>query len=149
MENKTVNMILRMVRILLPVVAIILGALNGSYTKIWIDPNSSTDEPKYLSAATNYFDFSAQTILDWLPVVCMLLCMVAVVVAVVCAVKETENNLVLLSNIFCFAMVADAALLIFCGIVTPLMWVIGGLLLTGLVITAVQEMKMEDAHKKS
>ena len=149
MENKTVNMILRIVRIILPVVAIILGAFKGSYTKIWIDPSSSTDAPQYLSAATNYFDFSAQSILDWVPFVCMLLCMVAVVVAIVCAFKETENNLVLLSNIFCFAMVADAALLIFCGNVTPLMWVIGGLLVTGLVITAVQEMKMEDAHKKS
>ena len=147
MENKTVNMILRIVRIILPVVAIVLGALNGSYIRVRLDTNSPVNAPVYLASASNYFDLTGQTILDWVPLICMLLCVVAVIIAIVCAVKETENNLVLLANFLCFALVADAVLLMFCGTVTVLMWVIAGVLLTGLVITALQEMKMEDAHK--
>lgn len=148
MENKTVNMILRFVRILLPLVALILGMIPGSYLSVRLDPNSPPDAPAYIVKDSNYFDFTAQTLIDWLPVICMLLCMVAVIVAIVCAVKETENNLVLLSNFLCFALVADAAILIFCSTATVLMWVIGGVLMTGLVIAALQEMKMEDAAKK-
>lgn len=148
MENKTVNLILRFVRIVLPLVAIVLGAIPGSYTKVRLDPTSTGDVPKYLTTPTNYFDATAQTLIDWVPLVCMLLCIAAVVVAVVCAVKETENNLTLLANLFCFALVADAAIVIFTGAPTVLTWVIGGLLVAGLVITSMQEMKMEDKNRK-
>lgn len=148
MENKTVNWILRFVRILIPVVTLILGTINGSYISVRLDPSSPAEAPAYLASPSNYFDFTAQTWIDWIPFICMLLCMAAVVVAIVCAVKETENNLVLLSNFFCFALVADAAILIFCSAATVMMWVIGGLLMAGLVITALQEMKMEDAAKQ-
>ena len=148
MENKTVNMILRYVRILFPLLALILGASPGSYTSVRIDPNSPAEAPAYITKPSNYFDFTAQTLIDWAPVICMLLCIVAVIVAIVCVVKETENNLVLLSNFLCLALVADAAILMFGSTATVLMWVIGGVLMTGLVITALQEMKMEDAAKK-
>ena len=148
MENKTLNQILRYVRIALPLLAIVLGAIPGSYTKIRLDPASTAEAPKYLTTPTNYFDLTAQTLIDWVPLICMLLCIAALVVAIVCAVKETENNLTLLANMFCFAMVADAAIVIFTGTPTVLTWIIGGVLIAGLVITSMQEMKMEDANKK-
>ena len=148
MENKNVNIILRIVRIAIPVVAIILGLIPGSYIKVRLDPNSPAEAPQYITSPSNYFDMSGQTLLDWVPLVCMFLCALAVVAAIVCAVKETENHLVVLANMLCFALVADAALLMFCGAVTTLMWVIGGVLTAGLVLTSMQEMKMEDANKK-
>ncbi len=148
MENKNVNLILRILRIVLPLAALIMGFIPGSYTSVRVDPASSTDAPVFITKPSNYFDFTAQNILDWVPFICMLLCIGALIAAIVAAVQETEKNLVILANFFCFAMIADAVLLMFCGAVTPLMWVIGGVLLTGLVITSVQEMKMEDANRK-
>ena len=148
MDNKNVNLLLRILRIVLPLSAIVMGILPGSYKSVRLDPASTAEAPKYLINPSNYFDFSAQTLLDWVPLICMLLCMATLVAAIVAAVQETEKTLTVLANFFCFAMIADAALLMFCGAVTPLMWVIGGVLLAGLIMTSLQEMKMEDANRK-
>lgn len=148
MENKNVNLFLRILRVVLPLSAIIMGLIPGSYTSVRVDPASKSDPPDFIIKPSNYFDFTGQSILDWIPFVCMLLCVGTLVAAIVAAFRETEKNLVLLANFFCFAMIADAALLIFCGAVTPLMWVIGGVLLAGLGLTSWQEMKMEDASRK-
>ena len=148
MENKNVNLILRILRIVCPLAAIIMGIIPGSYTSVRVDPTSQTDPPAFIVRPSNYFDMTGQSILDWVPFICMLLCIAALIAAIVSFFRETEKNLVILANLSCFALVADALLLMFCGSVTPLMWIIGGVLLVGLVITSWQEMKMEDANRK-
>lgn len=133
-------------RILLPAAAIVLGCVPGSYVK----SIPVTDENGYAIAVdtlpTNYFDFAGNGLSDWAPLICMLLCIAAVVCAVVCIWKETENALTLLANMLCMGLVADFLIMIFLN-PTVIGWCIAGVLAVALVITAAQEMKMEDAKK--
>ena len=136
----------KVLRIVLPAVAILLGFIPGSY----LESVPVTDENGYAvsvnTVATNYFDFAGRGLSDWAPLICMLLCVAAVVCAVICMYKETENTLTVLANMLCMGLVADFLIMIFLN-PTIIGWCIAGLLAVGLVITAAQEMKMEDAKK--
>ena len=143
-ENKTVNMLIRILRIVLAIVALILGGINGSYRIPVKETDVSTEVVRYIE--TNYFDMQVFET-NWCPMICMILTLVAVAVAVYCVFKETENSLTLLTNMYMMAMVANLITLIFLTL-TPIGWCITFVLGAGLTITAVQEMRMEDAKKR-
>ena len=143
MENKIVKILIKILRILLPIGALCLGGINGSYSI----PVRETQEGEVVRhIVTNYFDMQVFDT-NWCPMICMILTIVAVVVAVVCFFKETENSLTLLTNMLMMAMTANLLTLIFLTL-TPIGWCITFILAADLVITAVQEMRMEDAHKR-
>ena len=147
MEKLLNSIWVKILRIVLPVSALGLGAIPGSYEKIKQiseDPNAAAH---FIEVSTNYYDFSGKGLMDWVPLICMLLCAVAAVAAVVCLRNETENNLTALASALSFALLADLAIVIFmpatvCG------WCIAAVLIIDLAITAYQEMKMEDERKK-
>ena len=108
------------------------------------DPNAAAH---FIEVSTNYYDFSGKGLMDWVPLICMILCAAAAVAAAICMRKETENSLTKLASLLSFALLADLAIVIFmpatvCG------WCIAAVLIIDLAITAYQEMKMEDARKK-
>ena len=137
----------KILRIVLPAAAVVMGAIPGSYQKSIPVTGADGSVERVDVIVTNYFDFAANGLMDWAPMICMLLCIAAVVCGVVCLFKETENSLTVLANMLCMGLVADLLIMIF---LTPtvLGWCIVGVLTAALIITAAQEMKMEDAKRK-
>ncbi len=137
----------KLIRIVLPAAAVAMGAIPGSYLK---------EVPNFLedgtlasvdAVRTTYFAFGGNGLMDWLPLICMVLSIGAVIAGIVCLFKETENMLVLLANLMCFAMVSQLLIIIFLA-PTVLGWCIAGVLAIALALTAVQEMKLEDKNRK-
>lgn len=137
----------KILRIVLPVAAVVMGAIPGSYQKSIPVTGTDGSVESVDVTITNYFDFAANGLMDWAPLICMLLCVAAVICAVVCIFKETENSLTVLANMLCMGLVADLLIIIFLA-PTVLGWCIAGVLTVALIITAAQEMKMEDAKRK-
>lgn len=142
MDKKPVNILFKILKILLPLAAIVMGCVNGSYMKI-----TMTEDGMPLEIASTYFVFNEFTLVDIVPLLCMLLCIGAVVMAIVCAFKETEDNLVRLGHFLCIGMVADLLIAILMTS-TFLCWCIAAVLGIALAITAVQEIWMENQKKK-
>ena len=147
MENFLKSIWAKLLRIVLPAAAVVMGAFSGSYQKSIPVTGADGSVERVDVIVTNYFDFAANGLMDWAPMICMLLCIAAVVCGVVCLFKETENSLTVLANMLCMGLVADLLIMIF---LTPtvLGWCIVGVLTAALIITAAQEMKMEDAKRK-
>ena len=147
MENFLKSIWAKLLRIVLPAAAVVMGAIPGSYQKSIPVTGADGSVERVDVIITNYFDFSANGLMDWAPMICMLLCIAAVVCGVVCLFKEAENSLTVLANMLCMGLVADLLIMIF---LTPtvLGWCIVGVLTAALIITAAQEMKMEDAKRK-
>lgn len=147
MENFLKSIWAKILRIALPAAAVVMGSIPGSYQKSIPVTNAAGSVESVDIIVTNYFDFAANGLMDWAPMICMLLCIAAVVCGIVCFFKETENSLTVLANMLCMGLVADLLIMIF---LTPtvLGWCIVGVLTAALIITAAQEMKMEDAKRK-
>lgn len=96
---------------------------------------------------SSYFIFQGNGLMDWMPLICILLAAVAVIVAVYSLFKETESVLMWLTRLLCFSLVAQTVILIFLS-PTVWSWCMGGVLLIALALTAVQEMKLEDKNRK-
>ena len=143
MDNKIVKILIKLLRIVLPIGALCLGAVNGSYR---IPVRETPDGEVVNHMVTNYFDMQVFDT-NWCPMICMILAIVAVIVAIVCFFQETENSLTLLTNMLMMSMTANLLTLIFLTL-TPIGWCITFILAADLVITAVQEMRMEDARKR-
>ncbi len=146
MENKAVSMILRILRILLPCGALLLGTVTGSYQMPVVETESSAQV--LYTIPTNYFDMRVFDSGNWCPMICMLMTVVTVIAAIVCCFKETENSLVTLTTLASVAMVACLGTVLFIHELTLLGWCIVALLGALIVIAAGQEMKLEDARKK-
>ncbi len=143
MDRKPISIILKIVKILLPVAAIVMGSINGSYMKTTI-----TEDAEVVDIAANFFVMNGTGLLDFAPLACMLLCIAATAMAVYCAFKETEDNLVRLGHLLCIGMVADLLIAIFMT-ATIWCWCIAAVLGIALAITAVQEIRMENKRKKN
>ena len=142
MDKKSVNILFKILKILLPLSAIVMGCVNGSYMKM-----TMTEDGMPLEIASTYFVFRDFTLVDIAPMACMLLSIGAVVMAIICAFKETEDNLVRLGHFLCIGMAVDLLIAILMTS-TTLCWCIAAVLGIALSIAVVQEMWMENQHKK-
>lgn len=146
MDNKTVKILLRLLRIFLPAGAFALGLIPGSYAMPVKETAESTQVLYKID--TNYLDMTVFDSGNWCPLICMVLLVITVAVAIYCAVKETENTLVLYANFATFSMIACLASILFILELTAIGWCMVGVLAVAITVTAIQEMKMEDARKK-
>lgn len=146
MKNKAVSILLKLLRILLPAGAFVLGLLPGSYA-MPVKETSESTEVLY-KIQTHYFDMTVFESGNWCPLICMVLLIATVMIAVYCAFKETENNLVLLAHLGSFSLLACLGSILFIFELTAIGWCMAGLLAGMIAVTAIQEMKMEDARKK-
>ncbi len=144
MEHKIVRIILKIVRILLPAGAMLLCTLPGSYQI----PVKQTEDSVLVvdKIATNYLDPMVHETGNWMPILFVVLCAASVVLAVICSFQETEKTLTWLTGALCLAMVADLATLIFMDL-TPIAWVIAGLMGAAVALTAYQEIQLEKKGK--
>ena len=139
----------KILRILLPASAMVMGAVKGSYDTVkQISSVTDTDLGEYAEAPySHYYDFQGTGLLGWAPFLCMIACGLSVVLAIVCLRHETEKNLTALAGTLCVAVVIN--MLIMCIMpVTLMASLICTVLLLAILITAAQEMKMENAKKK-
>ena len=136
----------KIIRLVLTVSAVVMGCLPFSYMK----EVPQFDEGGTLTAVdkifSSYFIFEGNGLMDWMPLICILLCIAALIVAIYSMFKETENVLLWLTRFLCFAMVAQFVIIIFLA-PTVWGWCIGCVLLLALALTAVQEMKLEDKNR--
>lgn len=146
MDKKIVNILLKTLRILLPAGAFGLGLVQGSYA-MPVKETADSTEVLY-KIQTHFMDVAVFDSGNWCPMICMVLLIATVAVAIVCAVKETENNLVLLANLGTFSMVACLGSILFLLELTAIAWCMVAMLGVMITVTAVQEMRMEDARKK-
>lgn len=136
----------KIMRIVLAAAVVVMGIIPGSFIKevpITVDGRATGE---IQSIVTNYFAFDTSGIQGWAPMVCGLLCVLALICAVICFFKETENTLTLLANMLCMGLAVNLLMQIFLK-PTVLGWCIAALLIADLIITAMQEMKLEDAKK--
>ena len=145
MDKKVVNILLRIVRILLPVGALVLALLNGSY-QMPVKETAESTEIMY-RIATNYLDLRVFESGNWCPMLCLLLLAATVVTAIVCVFKETENSLVTLATFASLALVACLGNMIFIFELTWQGWCIVIIQILLITITAAQEIRMESARK--
>ena len=137
----------KLLRILLPVATLVMGAIPGSYIKEIPIAGENGSTAYIKTEITHYFQIGFNGVMDWAPAICIALCLVSVVCAVICYFKETENTLTVLANMLCMGLVAELLIIIFLA-PTVLGWCIAGALGIDLIITAAQEMKLEDANRK-
>ena len=143
LNNKFLMMFLKIMRLLLPCGTLVLGFLNDGYKLKIVDGDMI-----YLEY-TNYFDGRIVESGDFGPLACMLLCIVTIVCAIVCMFKETERTLTTLASVSSFAMIGGLVTLVVNNLgLTWIGWIMVGLLAGCLAISAVQEMKLEDANRK-
>ena len=142
MEKFLNSIFAKLLRVLLPASAMVMGAVKGGYKKSVLDENNQV-----VLLDSHYFDFHGKGLLDWVPLLCMIACAVSVIIAITCLRKETENNLTALSGTLCVAVVINMLMMCFME-VTLMSSLICTVLLIAILITAFQEMKMEDAKKK-
>lgn len=145
MNSKLKSILLKIVRILLPAGAFALGCLPGSFTLRVKETPDALEILEFIP--TNYFDMRVFDAGNWAPMICMLLLVASVVVAIYCVFKENENSLIVLANILIFTMIAAVATLLFQHI-TWIGWLMVLLIFGDIVITSIQEIKMEKASKK-
>ncbi len=145
MDNKFMKILLKIVRIILPAVALYLSFLPGSYRI----PVKETEESILVvdHIYTNFVDPMVRETGNWLPIISVALCVVAVVLAVICAFRENEKNLTWLVNVLSFSMIADLATTVFLNL-TPIAWAIAGILLVAVILTAWQEIRLEKKNKR-
>lgn len=141
-KNTFLNYLVRITRLILPAVALVLGFLDNAYRLTVVD-----EQEIARWVYTNYFDTRIVESSDFGPMACMLLCIVAIVCAFVCIFKETERTLTTLAGCCSFAMIGALLPLIIHQHLTVIGWTIAGILLVNLIITAIQEMKLEDANR--
>ena len=141
MDNKFVKWIFKILRIILPASAVAMGAVQGSYIKL-----NTTEDGQIVEELSSYFVLQGANIVDFAPIVCMLLCIVAVGLAIFCAFQETEDHLVWLGYALSIGMVVDILMMLLMS-ATPLGWCIAGVLAVALTITSLQEIQMERKKK--
>ena len=146
MNKKPVAILLKLLRILLPAAAFVLGLLEGSYAMPVKETEESTEV--LYKIKTHYLDTAVFESGNWCPMICMVLLIATVAVAIYCAFKETENTLVLLTNFGTFSLLACLGSILFIYELTAIGWCMVSLLGVMITVTAIQEMKMEDARKK-
>jgi len=145
MDNKAVKILIRMARILLPLGALVLSLLHGSY-QMPVKETAESTEIMY-RIATNYLDLRVFDSGNWCPLLCTLLLGATVVTAIVCLFKETENSLVTLATFASLALVACLGNLVFIFELTWQGWCIVMIQILLITVTAVQEIRMENARK--
>ena len=143
LNNKFLMMFFKIMRLLLPCGTLVLGLLDDGYKLKIVDGDMI-----YLEY-TNYFDSRIVESGDFGPLACMLLCIVTIICAIVCIFKETERTLTTLASVSSFAMIGGLVTLVVNNLgLTWIGWIMVGLLAGCLAISAVQEMKLEDANRK-
>ena len=138
----------KIIRLVLTASAVVMESIPGSYLKEFAltDANGNMNENAVEKIYTTYFNFSGNGLMDWAPLICYILSAAAVIVAVVALFKETEAVLLWLTRLLCFALVAQAVILIFLA-PTTWGWCIACVQLIAVALTAVQEMKLEDKNR--
>lgn len=137
----------KILRLVLTAAAVVIGSLPFSYVKEIPQFNEDGTLKTVDIIKCNYFVLEGNGLMDWLPLICILLAVVALILAVVTFFKETESTLTWLAQFVSFAMIAQLAIIIFL-VPTVWGWCMAGVLLLALALTAIQEMRMEDKKKK-
>lgn len=136
----------KIIRLVLAVSVVVMGSLPFSYMKEIPQFHEDGSLKAVDIVMSNYFVWEGNGLMDWMPLICILLAIAAVIVAVYSFFKETENVLLWLTRLLCFSLVAQLIIVIFLS-ATVWGWCIGCVLLVALALTAVQEMKLEDKNR--
>ena len=147
MQNFLESIWAKILRLVLTAAAVIIGSLPFSYAKEIPQFNEDGSLKAVDIIRSNYFILDGNGLMDWAPLICIVLAIGALILAVVSLFKETESILTWLAQLISFAMIAQLLIIIFLS-PTVWGWCMAGVLLLALVLTAVQEMRMEDKNKK-
>ena len=147
MQNFLESIWSRILRLLLTVAVPVIGAVPGSYLKEVPQFHEDGTLKAVDAIRTSYFAFAGNGLMDFLPLICMILAIGAAIAGVIAIFKETEKSLMFMATLLSFAIVAQTMIIIFLA-PTVLGWCIAGLLAISLALTAVQEMKLEDKNKQ-
>lgn len=137
----------KILRLVLTAAAVVIGSLPFSYVKEIPQFNEDGTLKTVDIIKCNYFVLDGNGLMDWMPLICILLAIAALIMAVVCFFKETESTLTWLAQFASFAMIVQLVIIIFL-VPTVWGWCIAGVELLALALTAVQEMRLEDKKKK-
>lgn len=138
----------KIIRLVLTASVVVMGSLPFSYMKEIPQFHEDGTLKAVDIVRSSYFIFEGNGLMDWMPIICIFLSVGALITAIYSMFQETESVLLWLTRFLCFALVAQAVILIFLS-PTAWGWGMACALLVAVALTAVQEMKLEDKNKNN